>query len=59
VSEKEEEEEGDRLEEEPGEPEPIIYDDLEMDNLVVWRNEEGIPAKIEGFILVGYPHNEE
>jgi len=63
-SEKIDEEEGDDDEKEEGEeeddePEPIVYDDLALDDVVVEVGEDGKPAKIEGFIMVGYPLNEE
>jgi adenylate kinase family enzyme len=55
----EERKSGEEGEEEEQEPEPIIYDDLTMDDIVVYRDEAGVFAPIEGFILVGYPDTEE
>jgi adenylate kinase family enzyme/YHS domain-containing protein len=41
--------------EEPEEPEPIVYDDLPLNEIVVKVGPDGKPATLDGFLMLGYP----
>ena len=40
-------------------PEPIVYDDLPLTEIVLKKDESGKTVKLQGFIMLGYPNSEE
>lgn len=40
-------------------PEPIVYDDLPLTEIVLKKDEHGNFTKLQGFIMLGYPCTEE